>query len=554
MRSPRPVMTHCVTLLALITVAAFLPACPTPPSGNLPSGEGEGEGNLPSGAVGKLGGWDIDADGWLFIEDSDERRIIYVSTQGSDTRLDAGSSPLNPLKTVATALALMTAGQADSVLLKRGDEFDTNNSVKAVGVSKSVPALIGAYGAGPRPRLMTLTLRGRSQYCVVQDIHCVASIPKAYGSDHFFENVYTGGTDYLLTTERERSEFNGDNIVLSRCFFDDHYWIGRGFRSGLWLGQNHSGTGYLLNECFFDQNRHRELRADEVGGPDGNPHQMYIGAQVEDVIIQNSIAVRGLWEGIYSRATHATVTGNLTYDNKTGGIQLGGYLMDQYSPNGIQVIVENNVCIDDTILIHLHLNAATPSTCNGNLTIGGGIGLDGTSENYVGVNQLTISNNTIYDGQLALRGNDYADVSVSGTVIRAFTGHVVSMYASAVTWTDNQFYTERPGYPIYAYTANPRGWERTYDEWIELTGATGTVITEPAFVDSTRGMNKYLEEEMGHEPYANETEAWEAYIALAKGQDRHNWDPRLMAVPINAYIRAGFAVQLGEGQGEGEAE
>lgn len=84
--------------------------------------------------------WPQDAQGWTIL--STPSKTILVSATG-------------PVKTLAAGLALLEKGKHQALLLKRGETFDgVALDSKLSGLDPDHLMVIGAYGTGPRPKLV----------------------------------------------------------------------------------------------------------------------------------------------------------------------------------------------------------------------------------------------------------------------------------------------------------------------------------------------------------------------------------------------------------------
>ncbi|MCS7033720.1 MAG: hypothetical protein NZ561_06955, partial [Phycisphaerae bacterium] len=164
----------------------------------------------------------LDPGGWTQVTPAEDTRVIYVSSSSGNDASD-GSSPSRPVRTLQRAQALVRDGSADWMLLKRGDSFEAFGDWRKRGRSAQEPILIGAYGQGERPRILSgtrpgfLTLRrdGRSIDNLV-----IASLDfRAHTYDHFNGDGATAGLRLTspgrnITIEDVRVAGYKDNIVL----------------------------------------------------------------------------------------------------------------------------------------------------------------------------------------------------------------------------------------------------------------------------------------------------------------------------------------------------
>ncbi len=87
--------------------------------------------------------------GWTVFEPSSATQIIYVSAEGNDDwdgHVGQPNGTSGPKRTFNAAIQAMRPGQADWVLLRRGDTFEGSVSLRVSGRSPTEPVLIASYG------------------------------------------------------------------------------------------------------------------------------------------------------------------------------------------------------------------------------------------------------------------------------------------------------------------------------------------------------------------------------------------------------------------------
>jgi hypothetical protein len=87
--------------------------------------------------------------GWTVFEPSSATQIIYVSAEGNDEwdgRVGQPNGSTGPKRTFNAAMQAMRPGQADWILLRRGDTFEGSVSLRVSGRSPNEPVLIASYG------------------------------------------------------------------------------------------------------------------------------------------------------------------------------------------------------------------------------------------------------------------------------------------------------------------------------------------------------------------------------------------------------------------------
>ncbi len=80
--------------------------------------------------------------------------VIHVSTDGVDGR--DGRAPETAIRTLRRAVALVRNNSPDRILLRRGDTFEESfGNFNRSGRSPEEPLIIGSYGTGPRPKILS---------------------------------------------------------------------------------------------------------------------------------------------------------------------------------------------------------------------------------------------------------------------------------------------------------------------------------------------------------------------------------------------------------------
>ena len=151
-------------------------------------------------------------------------------------------------------------------------------------------------------------------------------------------------------------------------------------------------------------------------------------------------------------------------------------------------------------------------------------------------------NNVIWNVKNADFFQIYADSDNSFTPTGELTGNKISIDStgkyivdaetlasiSGVTFTGNQYHMTKTADTWFYLNADIK----TNAEWAAGTGDTSR-FEQATFPDTTRSVETYMTS-------IGETATLDAFIALARAQNRYNWDSRIMPSPVNDFIREGF--------------
>ncbi|MCH7536193.1 MAG: right-handed parallel beta-helix repeat-containing protein, partial [Bacteroidetes bacterium] len=122
--------------------------------------------------------------------------------------------------------------------------------------------------------------------------------------------------------------------------------------------------------------------------------------------------------------------------------------------------------------------------------------------------------------------NIVQDITHSSVIVRHFGPF------NSLTYADNTYYTNAQDSAWFEVD----GTNYDFDEWLTLSGETGSSNESIDFVDPDRGVESYMGS-LGGSP------TFDAFIAEAAQQSKFNWRPEYTANAVNDYIREGFEVQ-----------
>jgi hypothetical protein len=301
-------------------------------------GDGSDSGDGTNGGDGSDGGSDdgtnggdgsdgsTDEIGWTELVPSSDSMIFYVAEIGSDS--NDGLSPNRPLRTVAEGVRRLRSGYPDWLLIRRGDTFNEvlSSNWEKSGRSSDEKMVVGAYGDGPRPVLMTGTSKGLSLYRPDRRAHLAFTslefrpgVPQQnYGismvcpnlEDVLFEDLKITGYSHGIALQGEESGQMKD-IKIRRTIIADN--AGQSRSQGLFL---HRIDGVLVEGCIIDRNGW-----DAALGRDATAtifqHNVYMQRTVKDAVFRNNFTSRAASHGVQLRLG-GIVEGNVAWANAAG--------------------------------------------------------------------------------------------------------------------------------------------------------------------------------------------------------------------------------------------
>jgi len=432
----------------------------------------------------------VDANGWTVIKPEAGDRIVYVSSsQGKDT--NTGLSTTTPIKTLQRAKSLIRSGHGDEMLLRAGDTWHEVIGVWThSGASASDPILIGSYGTGARPLIETGVNPGiQTGVAGATTVNNIAIIGLHFYADGRDPNssTYTGthpaaGINWLTQT-------NG--LLIENTYIEDYAnginlqgyygtisnakvrrstvinsWATAGHAQGLY-GTNVSNL--LIEGNTFDHNGYNEKI--KGAGQVITNHNIYLAYDTSGVIVRDNVISRASAYGLQARGggiiqnnlflnnpmgmsfglvNGATTTAGGVSGSITGNVFMGsgsvgttpgiGLELGNLKP-GAGVVVANNVFANGT------------DDSRGAIALTYGAGVPNNSQ-AVGINDLTIQNNSIYNWHGGVRidaglvpGGKGATalnrVKIINNTFQQMTGSILSvggaMVSSQETWSGNIF-------------------------------------------------------------------------------------------------------------------
>lgn len=544
-----------------------------------------------------------DAAGWTIFRPAPSTRLLYVSSQGNDASARAykagdpavGADPFHPSKnlsafrSIGAALKFARPGNADWVLLRRGDAWTENKLVPPSGRSEDEPALLGAYGDGhDRPQVrvgygpgIAATVRAGSpdpQHFAIVGLEFTAHA-RDPGSPEFKPNgpggkpipdkrlSYLAGGDgldaegiliedccfrFLQVTIQARNGASLRGVVVRRNLFLDNYSGTGGYSQAYFsFGVN----GLTIEECIFDHNGWSE---DPRTLPQGKAtvfnHDIYASG-CSNLTIRHNLFLRSasLVNKIRSedqgRSARILIEDNLYYG---GEIPIGGGGNAANSYRYKDYVILNNVMTDvgserptkRRLALHMDLQDWDHGAVVGNLMVHnrnpevwgcGAIALKGTARDVL------IRDNVAWDlatKQPLLRfwgGADQERIELADNRFESIGSPKPILQAraplSGFRFTNNLFVARGEAGPSFKVG------DRTLDyaQWSKTTGDRPSVAKRADFPDPRRTLESYQASQGGKPGIAG-------LLEEVRQQSRARWREEYTAAAINDYLRAGFGL------------
>ncbi|MEM8782783.1 MAG: right-handed parallel beta-helix repeat-containing protein [Planctomycetota bacterium] len=272
-------------------------------------------------------------------------RRIHVANAGDDRH--NGLTPQTPVRTLRRGLGLLRNGFGDQLLLRAGDTFQGGlGDWRWSGRDAQHPAVLGVYGDGDRPRIVThgegfliVSHRRRVDYVAFQGLHVFParrmSWHPAFDPDDLpyrEAGVWWMGRGRHITLEDCKIQGYQNNLVfqnneiggiadltIRRCIVADSYTHRDGKIGGHSTGLFTMGVdGVRVEESVFD---HNGWAPAEVGIAGASRtmfnHNLYLEQTSRNLTVSNNVITRGASFGLQLRPG-GEATGNLFARNALG--------------------------------------------------------------------------------------------------------------------------------------------------------------------------------------------------------------------------------------------
>ncbi len=531
--------------------------------------------HIPEPAISSYSGssWKLplSSEGWSEFAPSADSNTVYVSSgTGSDKGVGREDAPV---RTLRRGVELLRKNRGDRLLLKRGDSWDeTFGNWAKSGESPEFPMIVGAYGTGPRPRIVTgdrsglaiHTKRGPAvKYLALKELDFTAA--RAGPDKPGCAISCLGEADHVLVEDCRFSGYAGglvfqvfeggaiSNVTLRRCIvLDSHNSTSHSqgiFCSGV--------EGLTIEECLFDHN----------GWSDAHPqavqtmfnHNVYIQTGGRDTIFRGNISARASSHGIQARCG-GLVADNLFFECPLA-ILLGGG--DAPIPGPISGRVSGNVILNGNDIADAprgnaievnNLDAGAVTVIADNIAAqvrskrkGFAVILDSLPgrNGYAGIHHALVRDNIVHDWGMPLRlvGTEFSQVRIEAnrfTVSDARSPLVEFHLAEWTTPARVEFFGNRYSSNVPAkdawFTGLPpdkRGaWRADFEAWADKTAETGAV-ERLTYADPGRSLATYaksigLDESPGD------------FLEAVRNRQAGAWPADYTAGAVIAYIREGF--------------
>ncbi|HQX83714.1 MAG TPA: GC-type dockerin domain-anchored protein, partial [Vicinamibacterales bacterium] len=300
--------------------------------------------------------------------------------------------------------------------------------------------------------------------------------------------------------------------------------------------------GLLVEECIFDHNGWKR------GVPGAQAtifnHNMYLHGSCTGVVTRGNISSRASATGISQRCA------GLSEDNLLLQNPVGLYFGIEDNWPTVRSAVRNNVALDARDIDSINgrgfaywISSLRSAEIYGNVAAAQRTG----SDNVIAfrftadLRSLAFTRNTVYDWTMGSSGVALSldlpfarGVIASDNVFVQPTGGFLVEYVAPVggdygrVLGRNRYYTSNTEPHQFYYGTSYTEWANSGNEIFSQFGA-------PAMPDPQRDIATYMTT-LGLTP------SLEAFLSLARQQERTTWDDRFTAAAVNAYIRQGLGV------------
>lgn len=530
-------------------------------------GSGEGGGSTGSGGQGGQGsGFDPD-EGWTDWTDSSDTQNVYVSsTSGNDN--NDGLSEAKAVKTIAKGKSILRDNSPDHLLLKRGDVWnEALGTWSKSGKSASEPIVIAYYGdAMERPLLKTgdkgaiyAAPNSTVNYVSIIGLHLYSNKRDPKSPDFVGpageEGIrWLSKTDGLLIEDVYVQFYRGTNITVQGTI--QNVAIRRSIIADGYSTSSHAQgiytqevTNLLIEGNVFDHNGWNE----EVSGAQKTifNHNMYINATCNNLTVKDNISVRAASHGLQARPG-GNVMGNLFVDVPIGfsyGLVLGD---SPPKAGGVTGEVAGNVILAGTDIepedlpraFGIELGNIKKASVHDNFILhdksakpyGTAISLN---DNGIGLNDLTIENNVIYDwrGNISIAsGADFMNVLIKGNQVQSPDDMTLLVSASGgfpteIRWENNTWFTANPVNKWFSGS----GKTHDYAGFAAAAPETGGAAKELTYAAPDRTIAKFHES-------IGKTADFYVFMAEARKQQRKRYLYEYTSAAPIAFLTSGFKV------------
>ncbi|HTL30543.1 MAG TPA: right-handed parallel beta-helix repeat-containing protein, partial [Tepidisphaeraceae bacterium] len=478
--------------------------------------------------------------------DSSGKTIVYVSSSSGSDSNDGLSQGL-PVQSISKAKGMVNSGQADWMMLRRGDVFPAIGIWTRSGPSASDPLVIGAYGnvsAGQDPRavihsgtgdgFVTMGNGGAVNNFAIVGLHFYAdgyngvnAAPTGIrllkqGSGILVEDTMVEGYKDNIVLQGDGSAING--FTVRRSVVVDAYAASGavGHAQGIYVSG--SSSNVLIEENVFDHNGWKE----GVAAPTVFNHDMYINTGAQGVVITKNIVSRASENGILLRAG-GTVTNNLIIRSSVGAIV-----------SNTSSVMSGNVVLEGIDLPDLAQGIGLNSVNLPSLNIANNIIAHDTSDFTSNVTAIAmqwgigsggVNGNIVFDWRNGISSGG-ASVGVGTNQIQSYdTTHTLinQRDSGPYTYHDN-IYSSPMAAPFRQLSSS-----MSFAQWQSSAEPTAQNIMLN-YLDPWRDVGTYGAQ------FASTDGTFDGWINAARGLSKLTWNAALTAGPAAQWIRDGFEV------------
>jgi Ca2+-binding RTX toxin-like protein len=526
------------------------------------------------------------ASGFVAVSPDPQSRVIYVSSSaGNDS--NNGLSAATPVASLSRGEALIRNQSVDQLLLKSGDVWTTAFPTwTQSGISPLDPILIGSYGTGARPLILT------------------GDVPSAFSTagTAVVDNLVISGLQFrsdvrnpssanfsMPATRHQDSGFRWyaptDGFVLQDCSFqyytdnldieglngaitgvsifgcqslDSFVDPGGGHRSQGLYGYNLNGI--TIASSLFDHDGWNETVPN--AGRSGYDHDIYLSSTVFNAIIENNIIANASNNGLLARGG-GDIENNFFLDNPSA-ISYGASSGSQSTPGGVHGQILNNVIMGDASLgsqvygyglTIANTAPGTPTLVANNIFTGDTqqakpaidlTAVTGTAnpQDCVGINDLILQNNLFNDWYRPLEID--GQLQPGGTGITALNDLVIQNndFQNA---TDYLVRYDAPFSPTAVQWSRNNYSDNTHGHWFELDGSVlnlpeWKLRVDPTATSKTDTYPNGSATQATYDATLGGAGTAAAFLADERSQDQSNWNAALGAAALNDYLRAAFGL------------
>ncbi|HYI12935.1 MAG TPA: hypothetical protein VEK57_28060 [Thermoanaerobaculia bacterium] len=526
----------------------------------------------------------LQASAWTDFPLASGARAVYVSSsEGHDAndgltpatakRTLTGTpspTPTNPNAVLPGGFALVREGAGDHLYLKRGDTFSEPYLVvwNRSGLSSAYPAVLGAYGTGPRPVIDRGSDNGMHisprtgptvRHVAVTGIHFRASardwsrpgFAVTPGTPGIF--VGAGGATAFpivddVLVEDCKFELLGGGVSLVGPQFDSirNVRLNRNVFADIYVPNGHTNavyasnvTGLTVEENLIDGVQRTAIAAGVPNVYDtALSHSVYVQSDTRQVILRDNIMARA-FDGGMMRPGGAYLR-NLALQVSIGSHH--GYMFSASAPiisEGVEASVIGNAVLG-AWQYGIQIGNIRQGFAGDNLMLSSGtangvafnlIGRTGqdTTPAQIGLHNLTIFHNFVL-GREALNaaGPVFSNIAVTQNQFRSPARIVthIDYEAGDFHYAANRYRSDGASpawFRVLTTNYDLPGWAA----FIPEPDATTAPPIDPATIPSVGTYHAFI----GGAP----TEA--AFLTAAREQSRQNWDQRYMAAPVIIHLR-----------------